>query len=89
MIISRGGAAAAYSLAALVAPLKSRSTSRDPGANYVPTFNSRARSFSNSSSCLILFVPFVAIVQVSNLAIAVATAFLKSLAVLPSTRDIR
>ena len=44
------------------------------------------RSFSNSSNCLLLFVPFVATVRASNLAIAIAPNFRKSLAALLSTR---
>ena len=47
------------------------------------------RNFSDYSSCLLLFVPFVATVTISNLAIAVATAFRKSLVALPYTRHAR
>ncbi len=39
------------------------------------------RSFSDSSSNLLMFVPYVATVSVSNLAIALAAPFRKSLSV--------
>jgi hypothetical protein len=81
-MIAGGAAAAAPSPAA---PIESRNTSRDPAA-----LNSlKPRSFSDSSSYLLLLVTFVATATVSNLAIAVATAFRKSLIALPSTRPAR
>ena len=79
MIAGRGGDAAASTLADPVAPLESRNTSRDPAALYAPAFNSIVHSFSDISSCLLLFVSFLATVILSNLAIAIATAFSKSL----------
>jgi hypothetical protein len=44
-------------------------------------------SFSDSSRYLLLFVTFVATVTVSNLAIAAAAAFRKSLVALPSPQN--
>ena len=81
-MIAGAGAAAAPSPSA---PIESRNTSRDPAA-----LNSlNPRSFSDSSSYLLLLVMYVATATVSNLAIAVAAAFRKSLIALPSTRPAR
>ena len=81
MIVGAGAAAAPSPSA----PIESRNTSRDPAA-----LNSlNTRSFSDSSSYLLLFVTFVATVTVCSLAIAVAAAFRKSLIALPSTRPAR
>jgi len=44
------------------------------------------RSFSDSSSSLLLLLPFISSVIVSNLAITVADAFCKNLVALASTR---
>ena len=79
MITGRDGGAVASTLAALVAPLESRNTSREPAALYAPAFNSSAHSFSDRSSCLLMLVSCFATVTVSNLAIAIADAFRKSL----------
>jgi hypothetical protein len=79
MITGRGCVVGASTHVAPAAPLESRNTSRDPATIYAPAFNSRAHSFSDSSSCLLLFVSFFATVKVSYFAIAVAAAFRKSL----------
>ena len=90
MINGRGGVAIELALAAHVAPLESRNTSRDSAALYTPGLNSSAHIFSDSISCLLLlFVLFFATVTTSNLAIAIAATFRKSLVALPSTRPIR
>ena len=89
MLTGHGGDVAASTPVAPVAPLESRNSSRDPAAPYAPASNSNAHSFSDSSSCLLLFVSFFATVAISNLAIAIAHAFRKSLVALPSTRPIR
>ncbi len=75
-----GGVAA--SLAAPVAPeilplLKQRLPIAEP------------RSFSDSSSHLLLILPFISSLSIANLAIAVAVAFCKNLAALASTRPAR
>ena len=78
MLTCRGGVVVASTHVAPVAPLEFRNTSRDPAALYAPAFNNSARSFSDSSSCLLLIIPFVAYVAVSDLAIAVTTHFHRS-----------
>jgi hypothetical protein len=47
------------------------------------------RSFSDSSSRLLLTLPFISSLSVANLAIAVAAASYKNLAALASTRPAR
>jgi hypothetical protein len=47
------------------------------------------RSFSDSSSRLLLILPFISTLSVINLAIAVAAAFCKNLAAVASTRPAR
>ena len=47
------------------------------------------RSFSDSSSRLLLILPFISTLSVTNLAIAVAAAFCKNLAAVASTRPAR
>ena len=79
MTTSRGGGAAAFTYVALIAPLEFRNISRYPVALYAPALNNSAHSFSESSSCLLLFISFLATRKDSHLAIAVATAFRKSL----------
>ncbi len=81
---ARGGAAIPAATAAHVDLLQTCNVSRDPA--FPQLFMHRLsitelRSFSDSSSNLLLFVPFVATVSVSNLAVAVATAVHKSLSV--------
>jgi hypothetical protein len=70
-------------------PASHCNTSRDHAAPYATVSRIRLRCFSDSTSCLLLLYPFVLAVSLSNLALAVADAFRKSLVALAFTRYAR
>jgi hypothetical protein len=85
-MITGGGGVAAPTLAA---PLESATPPEIPPLCIHRHSIAEPRTFSDSNRYLLLLVTFVATVTVSNLAIAIANAFRKSLVALPSTRPVR
>ncbi len=73
-------------LALRSSPASHCNTSRDLAAPYATATSSKPRRFSDSNSCLLLFYPYYLSILLSNLALAAAAAFLKSLVALASTR---
>lgn len=65
----------AAALAASIAPLDSRNTSRDPAASLQRLSIAELRKFSDSSSCLLLPLPFLPEGDFSLAVAAVAVVF--------------